>query len=140
MAEKRSSALPCDAVELRWKRCKMVGQTLAHYRILEKLGAGGMGVVYRAQDTILKRMVALKVLGDNLRADDTAGARLLREARTASALNDPNICTVYEVGEANHQTYIAMEYIEGLSLSSAIPADGLPPDQVLHYGTQIAAA
>jgi len=90
--------------------------------------------------TKLKRMVAVKVLGERMPADETARARLLREARTVSALNHPNICTVYEVGEAEGQAYIAMEFIEGRPLSALIPDNGLLQDQLLHYGPQIAAA
>ncbi len=118
----------------------MVGQTFGHYRIEEKLGAGGMGVVYRAHDTRLERPVALKLIGERLVGDETARARLLREARSASALNHPNICTIYEVGEAEGQTYIAMELVEGRPLSALVPADGLALETVLRYGTQIADA
>src|SRR5690348_15468522 len=98
----------------------MVGRTLAHYLILEKVGAGGMGVVYRARDTQLERTVALKVVGEQARVDDNARARLFREARTASALNHPNICTIHEVGEAEGETFIAMELVEGQPLSEMI--------------------
>jgi len=118
----------------------MVGQTFGQYRIEEKLGAGGMGVVYRARDTRLERPVALKLIGERLVGDETARARLLREARSASALNHPNICTIYEVGEAEGQTYIAMELVEGRPLSALVPADGLALETVLRYGTQIADA
>src|SRR5262245_48246567 len=102
----------------------MVGRTLAHYRILERVGAGGMGVVYRSQDTELRRLVALKVLRDDAHVDEKARARLLREARTASALNHPNICTIYEVGTAEGETYIAMELVDGRPLSAMIGGDG----------------
>ncbi len=104
----------------------MIGKTLAHYRIVGKIGAGGMGEVYRAHDEKLDRDVALKVLPASALADPTARARLLREARTASALNHPHICTVHEVGEADGQAYIAMEYVAGQPLSALIPSDGLP--------------
>src|SRR5215472_3635500 len=104
----------------------MVGRTLAHYRILEKIGAGGMGVVYRAQDTQLERPVALKVVGEGAQLDERARTRLLQEARTASALNHPNICTVYEAGNAEGETYIAMELVDGRPLSTLIGSDGLP--------------
>ena len=118
----------------------MVGRTLAHYRILEKIGAGGMGVVYRARDTQLERPVALKVLGDRLPADEKARARLLREARTASALNHPNICTIHEVGEAEGQVYIAMEFVEGRPLSALLAEEPAPMETAIRYGTQLADA
>jgi tetratricopeptide (TPR) repeat protein len=122
----------------------MTGQTLGHYRIQEKLGAGGMGVVYRAHDTMLERPAAVKVIEERTSTDEAARARLLREARMASALNHPNICTVYEVGVAGPpdapQTYIAMELIEGRPLDALIPAGGLPLERTLYYGTQIADA
>ena len=117
----------------------MTGNRLAHYQILEKLGEGGMGAVYRAEDTKLERIVAVKVIGEGMAGDATARARLIREAKTASALNHPNICTIYEVGEAEGQTYIAMEYVEGRPLS-AMAAEGLPADAVVRYGVQIADA
>src|SRR5712692_5370007 len=96
----------------------MVGRTLAHCQILEKIGAGGMGVVYRARDTQLEHVVALKVVGEQAQVDENARAPLLREARTASALNHPNICTIYEAGVADGETYIAMELVEGQPLSA----------------------
>ncbi|HSC77622.1 MAG TPA: protein kinase [Candidatus Acidoferrales bacterium] len=118
----------------------MIGQTLGHYRIEAQLGAGGMGVVYRARDERLGRAVALKVLLAGKQADEGARARLLREARAASSLNHPHICHIYEVGEAEGQAYIAMELVEGQPLNTRIPADGLPVDAVLRYGAQIADA
>src|SRR5215467_7147620 len=119
----------------------MVGRNFAHYLILERVGAGGMGVVYKAQDTQLGRPVALKVVGcGDTGVDEKDCARLLREARTASALNHPNICTVYEAGEAEGETYIAMELVEGRLLSAMIAADGLPVETVIRYGTQLADA
>ena len=98
----------------------MIGRTLSHYRILEQLGAGGMGVVYRAHDVKLERNVALKVLPADALHDETARARLLREARLAATLNHPNICTVYEVGESEGRIFIAMELVEGRPLSERI--------------------
>jgi eukaryotic-like serine/threonine-protein kinase len=118
----------------------MIGQTLGHYRVLEKLGAGGMGVVYRAHDTQLDRDVALKVLPSEALADDKARARLLREARLASQLNHPNICTIHEVGEANGQAFIAMELVEGRPLSAHVADGALPIEQVLRHGLQVADA
>ena len=118
----------------------MVGRKLAHYHILERIGAGGMGVVYRAQDKQLGRSVALKVLGDGVQVDDKARARLLREARTASALNHPNICTIYEARQVEGETYIAMELVEGRPLSALVGRDGLPAETVIRYGTQLADA
>jgi serine/threonine-protein kinase len=118
----------------------MIGDMLGHYRIVEKIGAGGMGEVYRATDTRLGRDVALKVLPASIVDDKTAQARLLEEARTASALNHPHICTIFEVGEADGLAYIAMEFVEGRPLSKAIPRDGLPAEMVVRYGTQIADA
>ena len=117
----------------------MIGQTLGHYRIEAQLGAGGMGVVYLAHDTTLERRVAVKVLGERLLGEPTARERFLREAKTASALNHPHVCTVHEVGEDNGQVYIVMEYVEGRPLSEAF-ATGLLPDAVVRYGVQIADA
>lgn len=118
----------------------MIGRKLAHYRIEAELGRGGMGVVYRATDTKLGRDVALKVLPAELVANPAARARLLGEARTASALNHPHICTIHEVGEADGHTYLAMEYIEGRPMSALVPDGGLPAESVIRYGVQIAAA
>jgi serine/threonine-protein kinase len=118
----------------------MIGTTLGHFRIVEKLGAGGMGEVYRARDEQLQRDVALKVLSAKALPDQTARARLLQEARAASALNHPHICTIHEVGEAGGQAYIVMERVEGRPLKELIPAGGLPVEAVLRYGAQIADA
>ncbi len=118
----------------------MIGKTLGHFEILEKIGAGGMGAVYRARDTQLERIVALKVVGERFLADETARARLLREARTASALNHPNICTIHEVGEAEGETFIAMEFVEGRPLNALVRDQGLPVETAVRYGTQIADA
>jgi eukaryotic-like serine/threonine-protein kinase len=118
----------------------MKDQTVSHYRIVEKVGEGGMGVVYRAHDGRLNRDVALKFLPVELMNDKNARALLIREARTASALNHPNICTIYDVGEQGGQNYIVMEFVKGRSLTEQIPENGLPPDTVIRYGEQIADA
>ena len=113
---------------------------LAHYRITDKLGAGGMGEVYRARDEQLDRDVAIKVLPASSFEDPVARARLLQEARAAAALNHPHICTVHEVGEADGQTYIAMELVDGQPLSERLRAGSLHADQVMRYGLQLADA
>ncbi|MGH9556576.1 MAG: protein kinase domain-containing protein [Terriglobales bacterium] len=118
----------------------MIGQTLGHYRVLEQIGAGGMGVVYRAHDERLDRDVALKVLPADSFQDESARARLLREARTASRLNHPHICTIHEVGEADGQAYIAMELVEGQPLSGKLLSGPLPAAEVLRLGLQLAEA
>jgi len=115
------------------------GQPFGRYRIEHLIGTGGMGTVYRARDFQLDRLVAIKVLAKPM-TDDLSLGELLREARAISALNHPNICTVYEVGEEEDHGYICMEYVEGQTLNSLVPAGGLPPATAAHYGAQIAEA
>jgi serine/threonine protein kinase len=117
----------------------MIGQTLDHYRVLEQIGEGGMGVVYRARDEVLNRDVALKVLAQDA-LDKVSPGHLLREAQTASSLSHPNICTIHQVGQTGDDFYVVMELIEGRSLSDLITATGLSVETVTRYGTQIADA
>jgi eukaryotic-like serine/threonine-protein kinase len=118
----------------------MIGETLGHFRIVSKLGSGGMGVVYRAHDEKLHRTVAIKVVARESGTTPTDRARIVEEARAASGLSHPHICTVYETGDIDGQAYIAMEFVEGSPLSESIPSGGLPTDAVVRYGIQIADA
>ena len=128
------------AIAVRWRSSAMIGERVAHYQILEQLGRGGMGIVYRATDLKLERQVALKFLPEVMALTSGALDRFTREARSAAALNHPHICTIYEIGEHDGRPFIAMELLEGHTLADQIGGRPLPIGQSIDIALQVASA
>jgi serine/threonine protein kinase len=119
---------------------KMIGKTILHYRIVEKLGEGGMGVVYKAEDTKLDRLVALKFLPQSLAMSETDRLRFVQEAKAAAAINHPNVCVIYAIEEHDGRQFIVMEYVEGASLRKKVASNQLAVNSVIEYAIQIGEA